>query len=94
LPGERLMRDARNGVGRGPTPGCGAIEWFVENESDRALDEAAVLKWERWCTHPVNEAEYISVVEMALQIRGLSPPAIGRREDLLRDARAEPGAES
>ena len=88
------MRDARKGVGRGATPGCDAIEWFVENESDCALEEAVVLKWEDWCEDPANEAEYISVVEMCLQIRGLSPPGAVSREELLRDARAELGAES
>jgi hypothetical protein len=88
------MRDARKGVGRGATSGCGAIEWFVENESDRALEEAAVLKWEDWCRGPANEAEYISVAEMCLQIRGLPPPPAVSREDLLRDARAELGAEA
>ena len=88
------MRDARKGVGRGATLGCGAIEWFVENESDRELEEAVVLKWEDWCRDPVNEAEYISVAEMCLQIRGLPPPSVVPREELLRDARAEPGDES
>jgi hypothetical protein len=88
------MRDARKAVGRGPIRRCGAIEWFVENESDRGLDEAVVLKWEAWCTDPVNEAEYIGVVEMCLQFHGLAPPSTVRREDLLRDARTELGAES
>jgi hypothetical protein len=88
------MRDVRKGVGRGATLGCGAIEWFAENESDRALEEAVVLKWEDWFGDPANEAEYISVVEMCQQIRGLPPPPIVSREDLLRDARAELGAES
>jgi hypothetical protein len=88
------MRDARKGVGRAATLGCGAIEWFVENESDRAAEEAVVLNWEDWLGDPANEAEYISVVEMCLQIRGLPPPSIVSREDLLRDARAELGAES
>jgi hypothetical protein len=88
------MKDAKKGVGRGATLGCDAIEWFVENESDRALEEAVVLKWEEWCGDPANEAEYISVAEMCLQIRGLPPPSIVSREDLLRDAHAELGAES
>jgi hypothetical protein len=88
------MRDARKGVGRGATLGCGAIEWFVENESDRAAEEAVVLNWEDWCGDPANEAEYISVAEMCLQIRKLPPPSIVSQEDLLRDARAELGAES
>ena len=88
------MRDARKGVGRGATLGCGAIEWFVQNESDRELEEAVVLKWKDWCRDPVNEAEYISVAEMCLQIRGLPPPSVVPREELLRDARAEPGDES
>ena len=88
------MRDAkRNGVGRGPTPGCGAIEWFVANESDRVLDDAGVLRWEDWCGHPVNEAEYVSVVEMCQQMQGLPAPSIVRREDLVTDALAELGAE-
>ena len=88
------MRDASKGMDRGPTLECGAIEWFVENESDRALDEGVVLKWEDWCRDPVNEAEYISVAEMCLQIRGLPPPSVVPREELLSDARAEPGDES
>jgi hypothetical protein len=88
------MRDAKKGVGRGPTPGCDAIEWFVQNESDRALDEAAVLRWKDWFGHPENEAEYISVVGMCLQMHGLSVPSNVGREDLIRDALAEPGAES
>jgi hypothetical protein len=87
------MRDARNGVGRGPTSGCGAIEWFVENESDRTLDEAAVLKWEDWCRQPENEAEYIRVVEMCMQMHGLSAPSTVGWEVLVRDAHAEPGPE-
>ena len=82
------MRDARKGVGRG------AIEWFVENESDRELEEAVVLKWEDWCRDPVNEAEYISVAEMCLEIRGLPPPSAVSREDLVKDARAELETES
>ena len=87
------MRDAKEGVGRGPTSGYGAIEWFVENESDRTLDEAAVLKWEDWCTHPENETEYIRVVEMCLQMRRLSAPSTVRGEVLVRDAFVEPGPE-
>jgi hypothetical protein len=88
------MRDPRKEVDRGATLGCGAIEWFVENESDRAAEEAVVLNWEDWFGDPANEAEYISVVEMCLQIRRLPPPSIVSREDLLRDARAELGAVS
>ena len=89
-----MMRDEKKGVGRGITLECGAIEWFVENQSDRALEEAVVLNWEDWFGDPANEAEYISVAEMCLQIRGLPPPSAVSREDLLRDARAELGAES
>ena len=88
------MKDVKKGVRRGATIECGAIEWFVENESDRALEEAVVLNWEDWFGDPANEAEYISVAEMCLQIRGLPPPTAVSREDLLRDARAELGAES
>lgn len=88
------MRDARKGVGRGATLECDAIEWFVENESDRALEDVAVLKWEDWLRDPVNEAEYISVAEMCLEIRGLPPPSAVSREDLLKDARAELETES
>ena len=88
------MRDEKKGVGRGITLECGAIEWFVENQSDRALEEAVVLNWEDWFGDPANEAEYISVAEMWLQIRGLPPPSTVSREDLLRDARAELEAES
>jgi hypothetical protein len=84
------MRDTIKGVDRGPTPGWDAIRWFVENESDRTLDEVAVLKWEDWLAHPENEAEYIRVVEMCLQVHGLSAPSTVHGVALLRDALAEP----
>lgn len=86
---EGLMRDAKEGMGRGPTPGCDAIGWFVANESDRTLDEAGVLDWEDWVGRRSNEAEYVRVVEMCMQVHGMPVPAVVRREDLLRDALAE-----
>ena len=84
------MRDTIKGMDCGPTPGWDAIRWFVENESDRLLDEVAVLKWEDWLAQPENEAEYVRVVGMCLQMRRLSAPSTVHREILIRDALAEP----
>ena len=85
------MDGAKQAVGRGTTPGRDAIEWFVENDSERELDEAMVLRWEDWCRHARNEAEYLRVVEMCIEIHGLPAPSDVSREELLRDALAESG---
>jgi len=86
------MRDVKNGADGLSTHGRDAVEWFVENESDRELNEDTVLEWEEWCAHVWNNAAYADVVHMCLQIPLVSAPTLPSREDLLRDVRAEDGS--
>ena len=88
------MMDVKRGADGVSTPARDAVEWFVENESDRELDEEAVTQWEAWCTHASNNAAYADIIHMRMQIRLLSAPTVVRREDLLRDVLAEGGHES
>ena len=88
------MTDLKKEADRGPTPAREAIEWFVENESDRELDEETVLQWEEWCTQVWNYAAYADVVTMCLQIPLLSAPMLASREDLLKDGLGEDRTES
>lgn len=88
------MMDVMKGADGVPTPAREAVEWFVENESDRELDEGTVLQWEEWCTHVWNNAAYADIVRMCLQIPQLPVPTVVSREDLLKDVLAEDGAKS
>ena len=90
----RVMKDVKNEADGISTHGRDAVEWFVENESDRELDEDTVLEWEEWCTHVWNNAAYADVVRMCLQIPLVSAPTLPSREDLLRDVSAEEGADT
>jgi hypothetical protein len=85
------MLDVKKGADAVPTPGRDAIEWFVQNGSDRELDEETVSHWEEWCTHVWNNAAYAGIVNMCLQIPLLSAPTVASREDLHRDVLAEDG---
>jgi ferric-dicitrate binding protein FerR (iron transport regulator) len=89
-----IMMDVNNGSDGVPASAREAVEWFVENESDRELDEETVLQWEEWCTHVWNNAAYAEIVRMRLQIPLLPVPADVSRENLLRDVLAEDGPES
>jgi hypothetical protein len=88
------MLDVKKGADGFRTPARDAFEWFVENGSDRELDEETVLQWEEWCTHVWNNAAYAGIVNMCLQIPSLSAPTIANREDLRRDVLSEDGPES
>jgi hypothetical protein len=88
------MGDAKKGAGDGQIPARDAVDWFVENESDRELDGATLLQWERWCTHPRNRAQCTSVVQMFQQIRLLPAPSAASGEELLGDLLGEPGPRS
>jgi hypothetical protein len=88
------MRDVKNEADGISTHGRDAVEWFVENESDRELNEDTVLEWEEWCTHVWNKAAYVGIAQMRQQLPLLSAPTFASREDLLRDALAESGPES
>jgi hypothetical protein len=85
------MTDVKKGEDGVPIPARDAVEWFVENESDRELDEATVLQWEEWCSHVWNNAAYADVIHMCLQIPLLSAPTVASREELLGDVLAEGG---
>src|ERR1700730_16852513 len=88
------MRDVKNGADGISTHGRDAVEWFVENESDRELNEDTVLEWGEWWTHVWSNAADIYVVRMCLQIPLVSAPTLPSREDLLRDVLAGDGAET
>ena len=88
------MMDVKKGDDGVPTPARDAVEWFVENGSDREVDEETVLQWEEWCTHVWNNAAYADVIQMCLQIPLLSAPTFASREELLRDVLAEGGPDS
>jgi hypothetical protein len=66
-----------------------AIEWFVLNESGAEPSEAGALDWEQWCVVPGNNAEYVGILELALQLRALPPPELPSREVLRADAEAD-----
>ena len=89
-----VMRDVKNGADGVRTPERDAVEWFVENGSDRLLSEDTVSQWEEWCTDVGNNAAYADLVDMCLQIPMLPAPTFASREDLLRDVRAGDGADS
>jgi hypothetical protein len=86
--------DVNKGADGVPTPARDAVEWFVENGSDREVDEETVLQWEEWCTHVWNNAAYADIIHMWLQIPLLSAPTMASREELLRDVLAEGGPDS
>lgn len=88
------MMELKKGLDGVATPARDAIQWFVENESDRELDEDAVSQWEEWCAHVWNNAAYAEIVRMSLQISLLSAPTVVSREDLLGDFLAGDGLES
>jgi hypothetical protein len=88
------MTDVKRGADGVSIPARDAVEWFVENESDRELDEEAVTQWEAWCAYAWNKTAYADIVHMRLQIRLLAAPTFASREDLLRDVLAEVGPES
>ena len=49
------MLDVKNGADVVPILARDAAEWFVENGSDREVDEETVLQWEEWCTSRVEQ---------------------------------------
>jgi ferric-dicitrate binding protein FerR (iron transport regulator) len=88
------MMDVEQEAGSVSARARDAAEWFVENESDRELDEETVLQWEEWCTHAWNNAAYVGITQIWRQLPLLPAPTFGTGEDLLRDALAEGAPES
>jgi ferric-dicitrate binding protein FerR (iron transport regulator) len=71
-----------------------AVEWFVLNESGTAEDAELAQRWKQWCAEPGNRTEYVSLLQLALDMRTLPAPSKANRMELLGDAAAgeeEPG---
>jgi ferric-dicitrate binding protein FerR (iron transport regulator) len=70
-----------------------AVNWLVLNESAGAEGWEISQHWEEWSTDPDNRAEYWNVMQLALALRELPPPALPSRQELLDDvAREESGS--
>jgi hypothetical protein len=85
------MGGAKKGMNGGSSRDRDAAKWVAENESDGAVDEMTVSIWEEWVARPRNEVEYVAVIDMLEQIRGMPAPAYDGREALVRDALADGG---
>lgn len=68
-----------------------AVEWFVLNESRIAKDAELAQRWEQWCAEPGNRMEYVSLLQLAQDMRTLPAPTQASRKELLRDVAAEEG---
>ena len=85
----RGMDVKREGPDEGSSRVRQAIEWFVENGSDREPDSKTLLRWESWCDDPRNCDAYREVVDLQLVARSGVPPAAPSREALLSDVKGE-----
>lgn len=68
-----------------------AIEWFVLNESGTAEDGELAQRWKEWCAEPGNRAEYVSLLQLALDLRQLPAPAEASWKEILKDVAAGDG---
>ena len=68
-----------------------AVEWFVLNESGVAEDAELTQRWEQWCGEPGNRAEYIFLLQLALDMRQLPAPSEVSWKELLKDVAAGDG---
>jgi len=69
-----------------------AVEWFVLNESGSAEDPELAQRWEQWCVEPGNRMEYVSLLQLAQDLRTLPPPSEASRKELVEDVgEEEPG---
>jgi hypothetical protein len=66
-----------------------AVEWFIENGSDREPDSKTLLRWESWCDDPENCVAYREVVDLHLQALSGVAPDVPSREALLADVKGE-----
>jgi ferric-dicitrate binding protein FerR (iron transport regulator) len=78
---------------RGPDEGSSrvrqAIEWFIDNGSDREPDSKTLLRWESWCDDPENLAVYREVVESQLLALSMKRPEVPSSEALRADVKGE-----
>ncbi len=65
-----------------------AVEWFVLNESGTAEDAGLAQRWKQWCAEPGNRTEYVSLLQLAQDMRTLPPPTQASRNELLTDVAA------
>jgi ferric-dicitrate binding protein FerR (iron transport regulator) len=65
-----------------------AVEWFVLNESGTAEDAELAQRWKQWCVEPGNRVEYVSLLQLAQDLRTLPPPSKASRKELLKDVAA------
>ena len=86
------MGNGRKGTDDGRTATRSAAEWFALKESDRELDRAIVLEWEKWRSNPRNRAEYAKFAQLRQDLRMLSTPSRPSRDALVADAAADPDA--
>ena len=77
----------REGPGEASSRVRQAIEWFVNNGSDREPDSKTLLRWESWCDDPRNCDAYREVVDLHLVALSGVPPAAPSREALLADVK-------
>jgi ferric-dicitrate binding protein FerR (iron transport regulator) len=68
-----------------------AVEWFVLNESDIAADAELAHRWKEWCAEPGNRAEYVSLLQLAQDLRQLPAPAEASWKEMLKDLAAGEG---
>jgi len=68
-----------------------AVEWFVHNEPGTAEDAGLAQSWKQWCAEPGNRVEYVSLLQLAQDLRTLPPPSTANRKELLKDFAAGEG---
>jgi ferric-dicitrate binding protein FerR (iron transport regulator) len=68
-----------------------AVDWWVLNESGDAEGWAISQRWEEWSADLENRVEYVDIMQLALDLRELPPPALVSRRELLKDMAVEEG---
>ena len=68
-----------------------AVEWFVLNESGTVKDGELAQRWKQWCADPGNRAEYVSLLQLAQDVRELPAPAEVSWKEMLKDVAAGDG---
>ena len=66
-----------------------AIEWFVNNGSDREPDSKTLLRWESWCDDPENVEVYREIVDLQLLALSGERPEEPSPEALLADVKGK-----
>ena len=85
----RVMDVKREGPDEASSRVRQAIEWFIDNGSDREPDSKTLLRWEIWCDDPENVDVYREVVDLQLLALSVGRPDLPSREALLADVKGE-----